>query len=56
MVAETNPNHTAMITGAFPERSGITGNAFAVYGATADDDSCPTGRARRVDGPGRDQR
>ncbi len=33
MVAETNPNHTAMITGAYPNSSGITGNEFAVYGA-----------------------
>jgi len=41
MVAETNPNHTAMITGAFPKRSGITGNEFAVYGQPPDEDSCP---------------
>ena len=33
MVAETNPNHTAMATGAFGDRSGIPGNAFAVYDA-----------------------
>lgn len=43
MVAETNPNHTAMATGAYGGRSGIPGNAFAVYGKTADEDSCPTG-------------
>ncbi len=30
MVAETNPNHVAMATGAFADRSGIPGNAFAV--------------------------
>ena len=41
MVAETNPNHTSMITGAYPETHGITGNAFATPGAGADDDSCP---------------
>jgi hypothetical protein len=35
MVAETNPNHVAMATGAFGDRSGIPGNAFAVYGAAA---------------------
>jgi predicted AlkP superfamily pyrophosphatase or phosphodiesterase len=35
MVAETNPNHAAMATGAFGESSGIPGNAFAVYGPTA---------------------
>ena len=44
MVAETNPNHVAMATGAFGDRSGIPGNAFAVYSdarrrrATADGD------------------
>ncbi len=31
MVSETNPNHTAMATGAYGERSGIPGNTFAVY-------------------------
>src|SRR3712207_4165776 len=31
MVAETNPNHVAMATGAFGDKSGIPGNAFAVY-------------------------
>lgn len=41
MVAETNPNHTSMITGALPSRHGITGNEFAVYGDIADEDSCP---------------
>ena len=40
MVAETNPNHVAMATGAYGEVSGIPGNAFAVHGAT-DGDSCP---------------
>ena len=35
MVAETNPNHVAMATGAFGDRSGIPGNAFAVYGDAA---------------------
>ena len=34
MVAETNPNHVAMATGAYGEVSGIPGNAFAVHGAT----------------------
>ena len=41
MVAETNPNHSSMITGAYPERHGIVGNAFASPGAGADEDSCP---------------
>jgi len=40
MVAETNPNHVAMATGAFADRSGIPGNAFAVYDAAARE-ACP---------------
>ena len=32
MVAETNPNHTAMITGAYADTSGIPANDFAMYG------------------------
>ena len=40
MVAETNPNHVAMATGAYGEVSGIPGNAFAVHGAT-DGGTCP---------------
>lgn len=43
MIAETNPNHTSMITGAYPKRTGITGNEFAVYGETPDEDSCQKG-------------
>lgn len=31
MVAETNPNHTAMMTGRYTENSGIAGNTFAIY-------------------------
>ena len=46
MVAETNPNHTAMATGAFGDRSGIPGNAFAVYGDDAARSSCPGERRR----------
>jgi len=41
MVAETNPNHVAMATGAYGDRSGIPGNAFAVYG-DSDGDTCPS--------------
>jgi len=41
MVAETNPNHTSMITGAYPKRHGIVGNEFATYGATGDEATCP---------------
>lgn len=40
MIAETNPNHVAMITGAYTNRSGIAGNAFAIYGPTENEDSC----------------
>ena len=66
MVAETNPNHTAMATGAFGDRSGIPGNAFAVFSDAAkaacggSDDSDPpqagggsdesTGSAMQTDG------
>lgn len=40
MIAETNPNHSAMVTGAYGESSGIPGNAFALYGPTENEDSC----------------
>jgi len=43
MIAETNPNHVAMATGAYGDTSGIPGNAFAVYGKPPDGDSCPAG-------------
>ena len=42
MIAETNPNHAAMATGAYPGRSGIPGNSFAIYNRSADDDACTT--------------
>lgn len=42
--AETNPNHTAMVTGAYPGASGIAANAFALYAPLESGDSCrPTG-------------
>ncbi|MDQ4041326.1 MAG: alkaline phosphatase family protein, partial [Actinomycetota bacterium] len=51
MIAETNPNHVGMATGAYMNRSGIYGNAFALYHAVDDDDSCratgPVNVARR---------
>ena len=40
MIAETNPNHTAMMTGAYGNTSGIPGNAFALYAPLASEDSC----------------
>lgn len=51
MVAETNPNHAAMMTGAYTDRSGIAGNSFAIYSDLKDEedneaDNCiRTGRA-----------
>ena len=47
MVAETNPNHTAMATGAFGDRSGIPGNAFAVYDAARRARAAAQARASR---------
>lgn len=47
MVAETNPNHTAMITGAYGDRSGIPGNEFALYSKLRNEDTCQ--RAGKVD-------
>ncbi len=38
--AETNPNHTAMMTGATPAKSGIPANTFAIYAPLADENSC----------------
>ena len=38
--AETNPNHTAMMTGAFPGQSGIAANAFAIYAPLENEDTC----------------
>ncbi|MBA2505809.1 MAG: alkaline phosphatase family protein, partial [Thermoleophilaceae bacterium] len=31
IVAETNPNHVSMATGAYIDKSGVAGNAFAIY-------------------------
>jgi hypothetical protein len=44
MLSETNPNHTAMATGAYGDTSGIPGNAFALYSPLETEDTCvPTG-------------
>lgn len=40
MIAETNPNHVAMATGAYGDKSGIPGNSFAIYSRSSDKDSC----------------
>jgi predicted AlkP superfamily pyrophosphatase or phosphodiesterase len=42
MPAETNPNHIAMMSGAFPGRSGNPSNAFALYAPLEHEDSCAT--------------
>lgn len=45
MVAETNPNHTAMISGAYADTSGIPANDFALYGKGATSvDGCPVAK------------
>jgi len=40
MIAETNPNHTAMMTGAYGNASGFPGNAFAIYAPLENAGSC----------------
>lgn len=40
MISETNPNHTAMMTGAYGSSSGIPGNAFGLYAPLENEDSC----------------
>lgn len=40
--AETNPNHTAMLSGADSGSSGIAGNAFGIYAPLESDESCTT--------------
>ncbi len=40
--AETNPNHTAMMTGATPAKSGVPANTFAIYAPLVDENSCET--------------
>ncbi len=54
MVAETNPNHVAMATGAFGDKSGIPGNAFAVY-ADASKRACGGEEQGSQDPPGAPQ-
>jgi ectonucleotide pyrophosphatase/phosphodiesterase family member 4 len=38
--AETNPNHVAMMSGAYAGRSGIVSNNFALYAPPAGEDTC----------------
>lgn len=42
MPAETNPNHVAMMTGAFADHSGVPANAFALYAPLLNEDTCAT--------------
>lgn len=39
IIAETNPNHVAMMTGAYIDRSGTAGNGYGVY-APVEEDTC----------------
>jgi hypothetical protein len=40
MIAETNPNHLAMMSGAYGDASGLPGNKFAIYAPLENEDSC----------------
>ena len=40
MITETNPNHTAAMSGSYAGSSGIPSNAFALYHPTENEDSC----------------
>ncbi len=40
MPAVTNANHAAMMSGAFTDRSGVAGNAYAIYAPLEHDESC----------------
>jgi predicted AlkP superfamily pyrophosphatase or phosphodiesterase len=52
MIAETNPNHAAMMTGAYGDKSGLPGNAFALYAPLENEDSCKrTGKHDRSQAP-----
>ncbi|HYH58909.1 MAG TPA: alkaline phosphatase family protein [Thermoleophilaceae bacterium] len=41
IIAETNPNHVAMMTGAYIESSGTAGNGYGLY-APVEEDTCKT--------------
>lgn len=40
IVSETNPNHVAMMTGAYGGGSGVIANAYALYAPLENEDSC----------------
>jgi hypothetical protein len=43
IIAETNPNHVAMMTGAYIDRSGVAGNGYGVYAPVKEDTCVGTG-------------
>lgn len=43
LIAETNPNHVAMVTGAYIDRSGTAGNGYGVYFPVEENTCIPTG-------------
>ena len=43
IIAETNPNHVAMMTGAYIDRSGVAGNGYGVYAPVKEDTCVETG-------------
>ena len=43
IIAETNPNHVAMMTGAYTDRSGVAGNGYGVYQPVEENTCKPTG-------------
>jgi hypothetical protein len=43
IIAETNPNHVAMMTGAYIDRSGAAGNGYGVYAPVKENTCVPTG-------------
>jgi phosphonoacetate hydrolase len=40
MIAETNPNHTSMMSGAYSDATGFPGNNFALYAPLKNEDTC----------------
>jgi hypothetical protein len=43
IIAETNPNHVAMMTGAYTDSSGVPGNGYGVYAPVTEDTCVETG-------------
>ena len=51
MLTETNPNHVAMMTGAYAESSGIPGNGFALYAPLQPNSCVPDGAIDETKAP-----